>query len=70
MDRLLVKITGSESWRAWYAHKVGQHFEVYDRGSDFVVAADYDKGPNAPWSWIEKVDCVVVGGADRVDGED
>ena len=64
MDRLLVKITGSESQRAWYAYKVGQCFEVYDRGRNFVIAADYDKGPDAPLKWIEKVDCVVVDGED------
>ena len=60
MDKLRVKITGSKSRRAWYAYKVGQSFDVYDRGRDFVVAADYDKGADAPWRWIEKVDCVVV----------
>lgn len=42
---------------AWYANKLNEIFEVYDRGTDFVVAVDYDKGHWNGWRHIEKNDC-------------
>lgn len=39
---------------------IGETFEVYDNGRDYVLAEDYDRGHSAMWLHIAYDDAVVV----------
>lgn len=53
----IVSVTPSE---AWYTGLVGEIFNVYRWGRDFVLAEDYDAGQSAIWRHIEADDAVLV----------
>ena len=60
MKEYIVEITKNIEPPAWYANGVGEQFNVYWRGRDYVLAEDYDVGGYAPWRHIEPSDCKIV----------
>ena len=58
--RLTVRIVRSPSTTCWYAGSVGREFEVVEWGRDYVLAIDFDRGPEAAWFHIDKADAEVV----------
>lgn len=60
METLLVKITSCKEPLAWYADLIGEVFKVYDRGSDYVLCEDYDRGYSTLWRHINKDECLTV----------
>ena len=55
-----VKIIEASSPLAWYADSIGKEFDVYIRGSGYVLKDDYDAGDDVPWRLIEFLDAIEV----------
>ena len=58
---ITVRITREpEPSTVWYYGLVGETFQVYEWGKDWVLAEDLDGGPESPWRHIAKMDAEVL----------
>jgi hypothetical protein len=62
MEKVKVTITKNPPFLAWYHGMIGETFEVYKLSSadDYILAEDYDLGPNTLWRHISPHECVEV----------
>jgi hypothetical protein len=60
MTKLTAKILKANEPTYWYAGMEGETFDVYRFGSSYVLAEDYDRGPEVIWRHIDDDDCEVV----------
>jgi hypothetical protein len=60
MTEFTIKILKANEPTYWYAGMEGKTFDVYRFGSSYVLAEDYDRGPEAIWRHIDEDDCEVV----------
>ena len=59
MTKLTAKVINPKA-TYWYAGLEGETFEVYRFGSTYVLAEDYDRGPDVTWRHLVASDVEIV----------